>query len=269
MVFGASACPPSQNSSATSSPRLGHCRASRPKKDIPSPQSSLLLARHAVLYADTKCRGGVCFSHSGVVITGMATPSKLDNLLCKDAEFTVGDRVWFNARHLSAPPGCPKLQPRYRGPFTITERTGKVAYRVALPPTYSCHDVFHASLVLGDLPRHPQMHAREATVGWLPIPDEEGGPTDGSTISLISAAPEARPTILSSGDKTGPPGSRPPTVTNCQAFPFVLVAASSASASALRTPSVSPLSPPRIRRRDVTQPSHPPDAPLVVKKIKK
>jgi hypothetical protein len=39
-----------------------------------------------------------------------------------------------------------KLTPKFIGPYQITERIGKVAYRIALPPILSqIHDVFHVS----------------------------------------------------------------------------------------------------------------------------
>ena len=41
-----------------------------------------------------------------------------------------------------------KLSPRYVGPFEILEHVGKVAYRLALPPSMSnLHDVFHVSML--------------------------------------------------------------------------------------------------------------------------
>ena len=45
-----------------------------------------------------------------------------------------------------------KLKPRYIGPFEILDRIGPVAYRLALPPTYQVHNVFHVSLLRKYLP---------------------------------------------------------------------------------------------------------------------
>ncbi|XP_050875815.1 uncharacterized protein LOC127079481 [Lathyrus oleraceus] len=67
----------------------------------------------------------------------------------KDLEFQEGDHVFLRVtpttgvgRALKAK----KLTPRFIGPYQITSRMEKVAYRVALPPNLSnLHDVFHVS----------------------------------------------------------------------------------------------------------------------------
>ena len=41
-----------------------------------------------------------------------------------------------------------KLSPRFIGPFEITQRVGKLAYRIALPPNLvRTHDIFHMSML--------------------------------------------------------------------------------------------------------------------------
>jgi hypothetical protein len=41
-----------------------------------------------------------------------------------------------------------KLSPRFIGPFEITQKVGKLAYRIALPPNLiGMHDVFHISML--------------------------------------------------------------------------------------------------------------------------
>jgi hypothetical protein len=41
-----------------------------------------------------------------------------------------------------------KLSPRFVGPFEITQRVGRLAYKIALPPDLvGTHDVFHVSML--------------------------------------------------------------------------------------------------------------------------
>jgi hypothetical protein len=66
-------------------------------------------------------------------------------------EFEVGDHVflkvspmrgvmWFGKKG--------KLSPRFVGPFEITQRVGRLAFRIALPPyLVETHDVFHVSML--------------------------------------------------------------------------------------------------------------------------
>ena len=105
----------------------------------------------------------------------------------RDAEFHVGDKVWINGRNLPGFARCSKFEPRYHGPFKITDRIGKVAYRVALPPAYTCHNVFHVSLLVKDRPRDSSMNSLEAAVGWLPVRDQAGLPTDTYEVGYIMA----------------------------------------------------------------------------------
>ncbi|CDI74287.1 hypothetical protein EPH_0002000 [Eimeria praecox] len=88
-----------------------------------------------------------------------------------EVEYAVGEKVWLSSKDLPAVNTCPKFEPRFHGPFVITEYIGSVAYRLELPPTYECHDVFHVSQLVPDLPRAPELEPQAAVVGWTPIRD--------------------------------------------------------------------------------------------------
>ncbi|CDJ47211.1 Polyprotein, related [Eimeria brunetti] len=103
----------------------------------------------------------------------------------RDVEYQVGDQVWLSSKHLPALTDCSKFEPKYRGPFTVTERVGKVAYRLALPPTYEGHNVFHVSQLVSHHPRAPALVPQEAAVGWAPTRDPAGNPTDQYLVDYI------------------------------------------------------------------------------------
>ena len=67
----------------------------------------------------------------------------------KDLEFREGDHVFLRVTHVTGVGRAlksRKLTPKFIGPHQISERIGKVAYRVSLPPHLSnLHDVFHVS----------------------------------------------------------------------------------------------------------------------------
>ncbi|XP_051137571.1 transposon Ty3-G Gag-Pol polyprotein [Andrographis paniculata] len=64
-------------------------------------------------------------------------------------EFKVGDQVFLKFSPMKGVMRFgkkEKLSPRYVGPFSITKRIGKVAYRLDLPTSMSqIHNVFHVS----------------------------------------------------------------------------------------------------------------------------
>jgi len=66
-------------------------------------------------------------------------------------EFEVGDHVSLKISPMKGVMRCGKkgkLSPRFIGPFEITQRVGKLAYRVALPPDLPrMHDVFHVLML--------------------------------------------------------------------------------------------------------------------------
>ena len=70
-------------------------------------------------------------------------------------QFDIGDKVWLSTRHLrKRGEKCKKLLPKYMGPFVITARIGKIAYRLDLPSAMSrLHPVFHISLLAAHHPR--------------------------------------------------------------------------------------------------------------------
>ncbi|CDJ64729.1 hypothetical protein ENH_00079100 [Eimeria necatrix] len=69
----------------------------------------------------------------------------------------VGDKVWLSSKHLPPFKRCPKFELRHRGPFEVIERIGTVAYHLALPPAYECHNVFHVSQLVPHRPRPPAL----------------------------------------------------------------------------------------------------------------
>jgi RNase H-like domain found in reverse transcriptase/Reverse transcriptase (RNA-dependent DNA polymerase)/Integrase zinc binding domain/Chromo (CHRromatin Organisation MOdifier) domain len=61
--------------------------------------------------------------------------------------FKIGDHVWLEAKNLTLPYQTRKLAPKRHGPFEIVKRVSPVAYQLQLPPTWTIHNVFHASLL--------------------------------------------------------------------------------------------------------------------------
>jgi hypothetical protein len=82
-------------------------------------------------------------------------------------QFEVGQMVLLSAKNIKTKRAKPKLDFRYLGPFTVTERIGSHAYRLDLPLQYPIHDVFHVSLLepyhrrSGSEPPDPQEIAGE------------------------------------------------------------------------------------------------------------
>jgi hypothetical protein len=66
-------------------------------------------------------------------------------------EFEVGDHVFLKVspmRGVMRIGKKGKLSPRFVGPFKITQRVGRLAYRIPLPPDLvRTHDVFHVSML--------------------------------------------------------------------------------------------------------------------------
>lgn len=62
----------------------------------------------------------------------------------REVAFAVGDSVLLATDHLRLQ-GSRKLNPKWVGPYTITERVGELAYRLALPPHMKLHPVFNVT----------------------------------------------------------------------------------------------------------------------------
>ncbi|XP_070057079.1 uncharacterized protein [Nicotiana tomentosiformis] len=69
----------------------------------------------------------------------------------RDVAYMVGEKVLLRVSLIKGVMRFEKkgkLSPRYIGPFEVVERTGEVAYNLALPPILgSVHPVFHVPLL--------------------------------------------------------------------------------------------------------------------------
>ena len=62
-------------------------------------------------------------------------------------EFEVGDKVWLDSRDIKTTRPMKKLDDKWFGPFPITHKYSRNAYRLELPPTLRIHPTFHISLL--------------------------------------------------------------------------------------------------------------------------
>ena len=74
----------------------------------------------------------------------------------REVEFEVGDMVFLKVTPMKGVMRFEKkgkLSPRFVGPFEILKCIGKVAYKLALPPTLAgVHNVFHVSMLRKYIP---------------------------------------------------------------------------------------------------------------------
>ena len=73
--------------------------------------------------------------------------AKTYNKKHKAQSFQEGDLVMLSTKNLKQKRPNKKLSDKAIGPFIIRNRVGKQAYRLALPPIYRIHNVFHVSLL--------------------------------------------------------------------------------------------------------------------------
>eukprot|EP00742_Colponemidia_sp_Colp-10_P022291 GILJ01026305.1.p1 GENE.GILJ01026305.1~~GILJ01026305.1.p1 ORF type:complete len:364 (+),score=28.35 GILJ01026305.1:3-1094(+) len=71
------------------------------------------------------------------------------NMHRSEESFSVGDEVLLSTQNLKMSNFGPsrKLQPKFIGPYPISEVVSRVAYRLDLPTTFKIHPVFHVSLL--------------------------------------------------------------------------------------------------------------------------
>src|SRR5215510_8823271 len=61
--------------------------------------------------------------------------------------FTLGQRVWLEAKNLTLPYPSRKISLKHQGPFKVKRVLSSLNYELELPKTWRIHPVFHASLL--------------------------------------------------------------------------------------------------------------------------
>ena len=91
----------------------------------------------------------------------------------RTAEIRVGEYAWLSTDHLKLPQRLTrKLAPRFVGPFKVIESVTPVSFRLALPPTWRIHAVFHASQLKPAVgPTSPELPTEQV---FSPGPDDAG-----------------------------------------------------------------------------------------------
>jgi hypothetical protein len=67
-------------------------------------------------------------------------------------EFNIGDQVWLDSHNIHTTRPAKKLDDKWFGPYPITAKYSRNAYRLALPPTLRIHPTFHISLLRRAIP---------------------------------------------------------------------------------------------------------------------
>ena len=76
----------------------------------------------------------------------VVTMAQQANRRRQKVDVVVGQFAWLSTEHLKLAPNLSrKLAAKFVGPFKVLQAVGPVAFRLALPPRWCVHDVFHAS----------------------------------------------------------------------------------------------------------------------------
>lgn len=97
---------------------------------------------------------------------------KLADPARREKQFAAGDMVLLSSKNIALKtPGSNKLLPKYIGPFKVLQALGPVTYRLELPSSMKCHNVFHVSQLL----EYKTDGREQAPPPALDFDDGEGG----------------------------------------------------------------------------------------------
>ena len=99
-------------------------------------------------------------------------------------EFEVGDQVWLDSRNIRTTRPVKKLDDKWFGPFPITHKYSRNAYRLKLHPALKVHPTFHISLL--------RRHVPDTIVGRQPTEAPEPVTVDGEEQWELEAITQSR-----------------------------------------------------------------------------
>ncbi|KAF8756181.1 hypothetical protein RHS01_04909 [Rhizoctonia solani] len=75
------------------------------------------------------------------------TKERMEGVKGTTPEYTIGEKVWLDAKNVEIQSNSNKLDPKRLGPFEVTKKISSHAYRLKLPETLKIHDVFYVGLL--------------------------------------------------------------------------------------------------------------------------